>query len=222
MSNNAKPLEPVQCGGVLLPPGETHLVEWMTKMNRRVDGKLTYQLHKLEAALELVPQFRTAVDIGAHVGLWSMHLVKRFHWVEAVEPVALHRELFLQNVQAQNVTLHACALGEQSGSVSMKTSPHSSGDTVVAGEGDIPMHRLDDLMAHDDVDFIKLDCEGYELHALRGAEQLLRRCRPVICVEQKPGKAQGFGLPQTGAVAYLQGLGAKVRKEISGDFLLSW
>lgn len=222
MSSNPKQHEPVVCGGVYLPPGETHLVEWMTKMNRRVDGKLTYQLHKLEAALDLVRDFRTAVDVGAHVGLWSMHLVKRFQRVEAVEPVAIHRELFLRNVQAGNVSLHACALGEQAGSVSMKTSPHSSGDTVVAGEGDIPMVRLDDLLALEDVDFIKLDCEGYELHALRGAEQLLVRCKPVICVEQKPGKAQGFGLPQTGAVAYLQSLGAKVRKEMSGDFLLSW
>jgi len=42
----------------------------------------------------------------------------------------------------------------------------------------------------------------------------------VICVEQKPGKAQGFGLGQTDAVAYLQSLGYRVAREMSGDFIM--
>ena len=44
---------------------------------------------------------------------------------------------------------------------------------------------------------------------------------PVI-VEQKPGKAQAFALGERDAVAYLKSLGAKVRHEIAGDFIVSW
>ena len=73
-----------------------------------------------------------------------------------------------------------------------------------------------------DVDFIKLDCEGYELFALRGAEETLKRCRPCVIVEQKPNRAQRFGLPQTGAVDYLQSLGAKLRAKMAGDYILSF
>lgn len=103
----------------------------------------------------------------------------------------------------------------------MYTAPTSSGDSYVKGEGDIHMKRLDDFDILD-VDFIKLDTEGHELFCLRGGEEMLKRWKPVICVEQKPGKAQQFGLKETGAVTYLQGLGAKLRLTMSGDFFLSW
>lgn len=207
-------------GGVWLPDGEQHLVEWMTKMNRVVDGKLTYQHHKLEAALAHVKQFRVAVDVGGHCGLWSMHLVKRFAAVHAFEPVQAHRDCFERNVQPPAL-LYAVALGEAVGRVAIHTSGHSSGDSWVDGAGEIPLRRLDEYDLQD-VDFLKLDCEGYELFALRGGEETLKRCRPCVIVEQKPGRAQKFGLAETAAVDYLQSLGAKLRQAIAGDFILTW
>ena len=47
--------------------------------------------------------------------------------------------------------------------------------------------RLDELLAKETVDVIKIDIEGHEPLALRGAEGLLRRCRPVILMEFSPG-----------------------------------
>lgn len=204
-----------------MPEGETHLVEWMQKMNKVVDGKLTYQYHKLEAALPWVKERRIAVDVGAHCGLWSMHLVKLFEWVHAFEPVARHRDCFMMNVAKPNHTLYPCALGTEEKMVNIYTAPTSSGDSWVDGEGDIPMRRLDDWDFMD-VDFVKLDCEGYEYFALKGGEQMLMRCKPCVLVEQKSGHAQKFGLEETQAVKFLQGHGAKLRKVISGDYILSW
>lgn len=37
-----------------------------------------------------------------------------------------------------------------------------------------------------DVGFIKLDVEGYELFALKGAVETIQRCRPVMMVEMNP------------------------------------
>jgi FkbM family methyltransferase len=210
-----------QVGGVYLPAHETHLVDWMKKMNQVVDGKLTYQLDKRREALKWVKNFRAAVDVGAHCGLWSADLAKLFGTLHAFEPVELHRACWQLNVVADNVLLYPCALGETDGKVSIHTANTSSGDSWVKGDGDIPLRRLDSFDLQD-IDFIKLDCEGYELFALRGGEEMLKRCHPCVIVEQKKGRAQKFGLDEIGAVTYLQGLGAKLRAERSGDYILSW
>lgn len=210
-----------QTGGVWLPDGEVHLVDWMVNRGEIVDGKLTYQYHKLEAALKWVKQRRTAVDVGAHCGLWSMHLAKKFEALHAFEPVEAHRQCWAANLEGLGGLVYPCALGEKEGTIGMYTAPTSSGDSWVDGEGDTPLRTLDSFDLQD-VDFIKLDCEGYELFALRGGEETLKRFHPCVCVEQKPGRAPKYGLPQTGAVQYLQGLGAVLRQEISGDFILSW
>lgn len=218
--------------GVYLPDGEKHLVEWMTRAGEMVDGCGTYQIKKLRRALSYCNNFRTAVDIGGHAGLWSMQLEKRFYRVHAFEPVAAHRECFKKNMKTTElkpgeetlddsewVRLHACALGDHEGSVKITTEPTSSGDSRVDGDGDIPLRTLDSFNLQV-VDFIKLDCEGYELFALRGGIETIKRDMPVIIVEQKPGRAQHFGLRETEAVDYLNTLGYRLAHEMAGDFIM--
>lgn len=213
----------IQHQGVWLPAGETHLTKWMTDNGEMVDGKGTYQIKKLRKALSFCRNFRTAVDVGGHVGLWSMQLAKAFEDVAAFEPVAAHRECFQRNLHdAGNVTLFPYALGDHEGLVSIETAPTSSGDSRVdinAVDPQIPLKTLD-TFGFKEVDFIKLDCEGYELFALRGGEQTIRECLPTIIVEQKPGRGQRFGLPETGAVDYLIGLGYKTAAVMSGDYVM--
>lgn len=220
--------------GIYLPDGETHLNRWMSDNGEMVDGRGTYQIKKLRRALSRCKSFRTAVDVGGHVGLWSMQLAKQFAAVHAFEPIAAHRECFMRNLETcENVELVGCALGARPGFVRLDTNPHSSGDTRInAANGDgvvttpqvggapmIPVKTLDSFDLRE-VDFIKLDCEGYELFALQGAEQIIRRDRPVIIVEQKPGRGQRFGLPERGAVEWLEKMGYAVTDEMSGDFVL--
>ncbi len=68
--------------------------------------------------------------------------------------------------------------------------------------------RLDDLLAAESVDVIKVDVEGHEPLALRGAEGLLQRCRPVILMEFSPGNI--INIAQTrpeDLLIFLRGLG---------------
>ncbi len=102
--------------------------------------------------------------------------------------------------------------------ISIATEQGSSGNSTVAGPGEIRMLTLDSLDLQD-VDFIKVDVEGFEENVLRGGEATLATWRPIVIVEQKRTMAARFGLPILGAVDFLKSLGYSVAQEISGDFI---
>lgn len=214
-----------------LPDHEAHLQKWMSDVNHRVDGRLTYQYGKYQEALRWCKSFRGAIDIGAHVGLWSWFMARDFERLSAFEPCAAHRACWLKNMDSlNNCDLHHCALGKISGRVTIATrTPDSSGDTgVVAENGDIRMETLDDLyvpsagFTDPPIDFIKIDCEGYESNIIEGGKNMLQRHKPCVIVEQKGDMSQQYGLPKLEAVKKLQALGAVLRSEICGDYILSW
>ncbi len=223
-------------GAWWLPAHEKHLQPWMAHPKNAgvvLNGRVAYQGKKQLAALELCKQRRTAVDVGAHCGLWSFNLAHYFTTVHAFEPMALHRECFKLNVTCMDGTieqpeglppipgvyLHPCALGAEQGSVRLESEKGSSGNTRITGAGDIELRTLDSFeLEH--VDLIKIDCEGYELSVLQGAVDLIHACKPVIVVEQKRDMAEQMGFPKLGAVDFLLERGYKVAKEISGDYLM--
>jgi FkbM family methyltransferase len=208
--------------GWWFPDHEKHLPEWMAhpKNSMVLNGKRAYQGKKQGAAMRHCKNFRVAVDVGGHVGLWSWNLAHQFNEVIAFEPVAAHRECFEKNLAGlDNVTLRPLVLGVTSGRVSIQTEKGSSGNSQVCSGTDVEMVTLDSL-AIPKVDFMKIDTEGYEENVLRGAEQTIRRCRPTIIVEQKRDMSTRFGLKPLGAVEFLQSLGYKVVEEISGDYIL--
>jgi FkbM family methyltransferase len=207
------------------PDGEQHMLEWIADPKNRVmlNGRPAYQGKKQLLALEHCPQdrCRRAIDCGAHIGLWSYNFAHWFESVEAFEPVGAHRDCWVANVDAapRTAMLYPFALGDREAMVNIRVNPTSTGDSWVKGSGTVPMRTLDSFN-FEDVDFIKVDAEGYEEFILRGAEQTLRKWKPVICVEQKRDMAVKFGLKPMGAVQFLVGLGYKVVGEISGDYIL--
>lgn len=231
-----------EVGGVLMPGSEIHLEYMMRKGKRReVDGKLTYQYHKIEFAVAQVPVEKRmlAIDIGGHVGLWSMWLQKMFSKVVAFEPLEIHYDLFVRNVTMTNVTLHRVALGveeklidirvptEMTGNAhtvnasprhpGMKTYvPHPDEHTIVKG---IEMHRLDEYDLQPD--FIKIDVEGLERDVVAGGERTIKRAKPIMIVEQK-GNESMYGHRHNAAFELLKSWGMKPIRNMSNDWIMGW
>jgi FkbM family methyltransferase len=209
-----------ESGGWWFTDEEAHFPDWIAKKNQLVDGRLGYQYHKLAASLEFCKSWRVAVDVGGHVGTFAFYLANRFAHVHSFEPVAQLRECFARNVGAENVTLHPVALGAQAARVGMHIVPADTGGTYVLGGGDIEMRTLDSFELRD-VDYLKVDCEGGELGVIQGALGTIKRCRPCCMIEQKQKKlSKNFGLRGTPAVDMLKDMGARVVREMSGDYIL--
>jgi FkbM family methyltransferase len=210
-----------QYQGIWLPDYEQHMVEWMKLNGELVGGRGTYQIKKLREAMKHVTKWRNAVDVGSHVGFWSMHLARRFQTVHCFEPMVVHRECFDRNMEGINNTLlYPVALGNDHGFVELKFDKGSSGSTRVAGlGGTIELRMLDDYDLQD-IDFVKIDCEGYELYVLRGAMNTIERCRPTVIVEQKERTIADFGFTSPEAVTWLKERGYKQVKVMSGDYIM--
>lgn len=231
-------------GGWWLPDGEEHLQQWMNTVNHRQSGpggelRLTYQYHKYAAALPYVRRHRLAVDVGAHVGLWSWVLARDFERIICFEPMLEHQQCWKKNLSlAPNAQLLPFALGAKIAQAHIRTrTPGSSGDTgidpvaersslraTIQPEGElIKVRPLDDFELTN-IDLIKIDCEGYELFVLQGAVETLKRNKPCLIVEQKPetGMKERYGVTAADCLAYLRGLGAIQRAAIQGDYIFSW
>jgi len=221
-----------QYKGIWLPEGETHYQMIMdSHKSPEVEGKGTYQYRKLAQTLGRTPGRRVAIDIGANIGFWSMHLVKKFKFLHAFEPAVLYRDCFEKNMPVcDNFEMHPYALGDAEFKWPLVTAnPIQSGNTYLDFDHDpddddvemVQVKTLDSFNIHE-VDLIKIDCEGYELAVIKGGQETILLNKPAIIVEQKPGWPSKHGFPELGAVHHLESLGMKLLLEYSGDYIMGW
>jgi FkbM family methyltransferase len=207
--------------GWVLPGGDRHFPEYLAKAPK-VEGRRMYQPEHITKSVGLCRSRRVAVDVGAHVGFWSYYLAMRFETVHSFEPSELFASCFVRNVRAKNVVLHRAALGEKEGKVDLDITPENTGATHVreGAEGSIPMRRLDDF-ALENVDFVKVDVEGYERRVIEGGRETLLRCKPLVIIEQKEFGSR-YGDEQYAAAELLRSLGAVVIAQVVKDLILGW
>jgi len=137
------------------------------------------------------PHWNTA-DVGAHVGSFTALLARlaprgRLFAIEAVPRKAamLARRFPHAHVLAEAVT-------DTPGDVTFHVNLTKPGFSSLAARISrgrtqaitVPARRLDDMIPADvPLHFLKIDVEGFEYPALRGAERILRDCRPTILFE---------------------------------------
>lgn len=156
------------------------------------------------------------VDGGSHIGSvlaeYVHHSPQGRHL--AVEPVP-HKAAWLR-ARYPGVDVQQVALGETPGTHVFFEDPDRPGFSslrpLAAGQRsvryDVRISRLDDLVGDCHIDFVKLDLEGAELPALRGATALLARDRPVVLFECGVQSAiDAFGYERTDVWDFLTDAG---------------
>jgi FkbM family methyltransferase len=145
---------------------------------------------------------RVAVQAGGNMGLWPRRMADVFLRVVTFEPDAESRACLVRNVDAR-VEVCAEALGAEPGWCDIKH--RSLGSHQVVGGADVPVTTIDALGLME-LDFLQLDIEGYEWHALQGAAVTLARCRPLVQLELR-GFTEKYGASDAAVVAFLARFG---------------
>ncbi|THD80596.1 MAG: FkbM family methyltransferase [Phenylobacterium sp.] len=137
---------------------------------------------------------RVAIDVGANKGVYTYALLKAGCEVHAFEP---NPKAFgvLDRWARRRAHLHRQALSDRSGEAVLMVPRNSRGysnqgaslsperlGAQAFGAVTVETLRLDDA-GIDNVGFMKIDVEGFELQVLRGANETLKRDRPTLLVE---------------------------------------
>ncbi len=167
-------------------------------------GKLywtgTYEIETAEAIATETPQNGVCYDIGGHhgymAGIMAVNGSRRVYCFEPnpdnLEKIARMRDLNPdRNIEAVSV-----AVGGQDGQArftlmaesSMGKLADSSFQADLAGGEtfEVTVRALDSLLASGEIeppDFMKIDIEGAEFDALKGAQETVARHRPTILIE---------------------------------------
>ena len=148
------------------------------------------QLAQRDNSLRYVKQWRNAIDVGSNVGEWTRPLAKRFQQVICFEPNPNFRECFNKNISETNVTLHPYGLSNYEHTVTQGfNSTHlneTMGDTAPR-DGDIECRTLDSFNLTD-IDYIKIDVDGFEIPLLEGSKHTLETNNPIVNIEMKRHK----------------------------------
>jgi len=151
------------------------------------DGNKVWDVHHCKdtwlVSEPFINRARNAIDIGCRDGEYTHFLLKRFGHIFCFDYRG--RKLFPNNVDISKVTHFKCALGEETKIIKASGGGSiSSSKTPIERQLDLQLHRLDDFNLKN-IDYIKIDVDGFELRVLQGATNTINTYKPLLVIEQE-------------------------------------
>ncbi|HRY32589.1 MAG TPA: FkbM family methyltransferase [Bacteroidales bacterium] len=187
----------------------------------------TYEAGTLYWMKQLLAEGGCFADVGANIGLMSLHasrLVGEKGRVIAFEPNPVTRELLLRNIAlngCNNIRVESYAISAESkeGKIYDRWDVNRGGATLIKPSGDATSYDIREISltawfeGQTGPDLVKIDIEGYELEALKGARGLLESEKPpVLIIECSAVRAAGYHMDVRDIFDLLTGCGYRVFK----------
>ena len=169
--------------------GDTHIGKWAIEA-----GRLDHDQNMLPLLKPYIPKGGVVVDAGAFIGdhtVYYARCVGPSGHVHAFEPNLAAFECLHYNTNGLPVTVYHAGLSDKDGAAGIATAMNAGASHLKDGKG-CKLIALDSL-GLDRLDFFKLDVEGFEVMALRGAKDTIARCKPVMLIEVNTAALQRQG-----------------------------
>jgi FkbM family methyltransferase len=175
-----------------------------------------------ELISNLCSEKSVVIEAGGNAGFYVKKYSEIFDTVYTFEPDNLNFYCLSQNVREKNVIKIQSCLGDARKTVSLSSSKKNTGaysvDTDV--NGIIPTLLIDDLHL-EKCDLIHLDIEGFELFALKGAIETIKRTKPLIALEWM-NHGDKFDASDNKIEEFLETLGYKSIKKIYHENIFAY
>jgi FkbM family methyltransferase len=177
---------------VPLPTAEAGGLTWIQRGQHTDDWIAGAHEDFLEPTLTgHLPEGGVFLDVGAHIGRWSLRMAKRAARVIAVEANPDTAAVWRANAALNGITnaeLVEVAAWDEPGRVRLEdpNAKFTGGSTRAFADeaGGVEALPLDAVLEDEPrIDLVKLDVEGADLRALDGMAGTLSRLRPVLVVE---------------------------------------
>ena len=142
--------------------------------------------HTFQLARPYIKGTGVGIDVGCREGGFAREMESHFDHIHCFD-FRDKKKMFKNNViDMAKFTYHVCGIGDVEGTTF--TTSNKVGRIKDNGDVAVSMKTLDSFK-FENVTFIKYDIEGYELKALRGSEQTIKKYSPVVVIEQNRGNS---------------------------------
>ena len=178
---------------------DTPSFKWMLKPGQLIDGAIEtghWEPISTWVCETLVHPGMTCLDIGANIGYYTVllgHLVGAGGRVLAFEAMGEPAQLAAAHVRLNSMedrcVVRQAAVGATPRADSLFFNYSWPPDPTASAAELIEVCTIDELVGFEtwlagrQIDFIKIDVDGYEMRVLRGAESVLQAHRPLILLE---------------------------------------
>jgi len=187
---------PLACLAIRLR-GFIELLECAIRRSESIGTVMNDQLAD-ELASSLCSPDKVFLDVGAHIGSMIACAKRNSKPMKIIAIEAMPDKAKKLSVKFPDVEVLNYAASDKRGKADFFINDKASGNSSLHEVSSTTRHisveteLLDNLISTYDVDVIKIDIEGAELGALKGAVNLIERCQPIIMFESGPAEVLGY------------------------------
>ncbi|MCA6078363.1 FkbM family methyltransferase [Fulvivirga sedimenti] len=176
--------------------GLTYKLDLASFNNWSIYWRITAELRPKNFLYDLVKEDDIIIDVGAHIGEVSMNMARKATRgkIYAIEGFPPTYERLVGHITAnsfENIIPIQTGVGESVYHAEFSVNERNAGSNTIARSGGksktgIEINMLDNILEPyelNKIDLIKIDIEGFEVNALKGARGVISSFKPRLFVE---------------------------------------